>query len=216
MRGRRAPSRVGDGWDERSGPHFSGVGRELWRARDDLARSPLEVVPLAGQVAGRFRTAPREGFDVSPVTWHSLASYGIALRGPARGEVHVHTDDRELRGWVLDNLNGYWRRWVERTRRGGWSTPGVPARRLTAGGVLGAPRLHYTLSTGEIATKEAGARCALDVFDPRWHALIDDAIAYWRSEPPSEQYRRYQRRRLRDTAKFVGCVIDAANRLAPT
>jgi hypothetical protein len=63
----------------------------------DLARSPLEVVPLAGHVAGRFGTAPREGFDVSPVTWHSLASYGIALRGPARGEVHVHTDDRELR-----------------------------------------------------------------------------------------------------------------------
>jgi Aminoglycoside adenylyltransferase, C-terminal domain len=117
---------------------------------------------------------------------------------------------------VLDNLNGYWRRWVERTRRGGWSSPGVPARRLAARGVLGAPRLHYTLTTGEIATKEAAARHAVDVFDPAWRPLIDDAIAYWRSEPPSEQYRRDPGRRRRDAAEFVGCVIDAANRLTPT
>jgi Aminoglycoside adenylyltransferase, C-terminal domain len=180
----------------------------------DLARSPLEVTPLAGHVAGRFRTAAREGFDVNPVTWHSLASYGVALRGPARGEVQVHTDHRELRAWVLANLNGYWRRWAERTRRGGWSTAGVPARRLAARGVLGAPRLHYTLTTGEIASKEAAARYTLDVFDPRWRSLIDDAIAYWRSEPPPAQYRHHHRRRA--AADFVDCVIDAADQLAPT
>ena len=82
----------------------------------DLSRSPLEVTPLAGHVAGRFRTASREGFDVNPVTWHSLAGHGIALRGPAPDRLRVHTNQVELREWVLANLNGYWRCWAERTR----------------------------------------------------------------------------------------------------
>ena len=49
----------------------------------DLSRSPLEVTPLAGHVTGRFRAAPRSGFDVNPVTWYVLAHHGVALRGPA-------------------------------------------------------------------------------------------------------------------------------------
>ena len=40
----------------------------------DLSISPLRVTPLAGHVEGRFRVAPREGFDANPVTWHMLAS----------------------------------------------------------------------------------------------------------------------------------------------
>ncbi len=181
----------------------------------DLLRSPLDVTPLAGHVAGRFRAAPREGFDVNPVTWGVLARHSVALRGPHRRQLQVHTDDGELRAWVLANLNGYWRRWAERTRRGRWSTQVILARRLAAWGVLGPPRLHYTLATGDIATKEAAACYARDVFGPRWHPLINDAIAYWRGEPPSEQYLRDPTRRRCDAAQFVGCVIDAANRLTP-
>ena len=36
----------------------------------DPARSPLEVTPIASHVAGRFLVG--EGFDVNPVTWHTL------------------------------------------------------------------------------------------------------------------------------------------------
>ena len=55
----------------------------------DLSRSPLEVTPLAGHVAGRFRAALRTGFDVNPVTWYVLAHHGIALRGPDRDHLEV-------------------------------------------------------------------------------------------------------------------------------
>jgi hypothetical protein len=54
----------------------------IYLKRGDLSRSPLEVTPVAGHVAGRFRVADCGGFDVNPVTWHALAHHGIAVRGP--------------------------------------------------------------------------------------------------------------------------------------
>jgi len=103
----------------------------------DLSRSPLEVTPLAAHVAGRFRTAPRHGFDVNPVTWQTLARHGIAVRGPDPERLEIHVDRAELRSWTRENLNGYWRRWVERARRPG-VREAVLDRRFTAAGVLGA------------------------------------------------------------------------------
>lgn len=180
----------------------------------DVSLSPLEVTPLAGHVAGRFGAGRREGFDVNPVTWHVLARNAIAVRGPDRDQLQIRVDDAELRAWALANLNGYWRCWATRVRQGGVSTRGVPPRRLIASGVLGAPRLHYTIATGGVATKEAAAEYARKVFEPRWHALIDDAASYWRGGRPSEWYRRQPHRRRRgDAAEFVVSVIDAANRL---
>jgi hypothetical protein len=186
----------------------------IYLKNDDLSRSPLEVTPLAGHVAGRFRVAHRDEFDVNPVTWHMLTHHGIAVRGPERDGLHIRTDEAELRTWTLGNLNSYWRRWAEGARRGGWSAARALSRRFTASGVLGAPRLHYTIATGAITSKEAAAQYALEVFEPRWHALIKDALAYWRGDPPSDPYRRHPTRGHRDAAEFVDSVIDAANRLS--
>jgi hypothetical protein len=111
----------------------------------DLSRSAVEVTPLAGHVAGRFRVAGRDGFGVNPVTWHVLAHHGIAIRGPERDQLQIHTDDAELRTWTLANLNSYWPRWAERTRRGGLRRAMALTRRSAAWGVLGVPRLHYTI-----------------------------------------------------------------------
>jgi hypothetical protein len=186
----------------------------IYLRRCDLAKSPLEVTPIAAQVAGRFRIAPREGFDVNPVTWHMLAHHGIAIRGPDRDRLQIRTDDAELRTWTLSNLNGYWRHWAERTQRGRPTATALP-RRSSAWGVLGAPRLHYTLATGAIAGKEAAAQYALDVFEPRWHPLIEDALAFWRGAPSRRPYRHHPGRRHRDAGAFVATVIDAASHLVP-
>jgi hypothetical protein len=190
----------------------------------DLSRSPLEVTPLAGHVAGRFGIAER-GFDVNPVTWHTLAGHGIAIRGPEPGCLGVRIDAAELRAWTLDNLGGYWRRWVERARRPGVSTlrallrPGAATaltRRSAAWGVLGAPRLHYTLATGQIASKEQAGRYALEAFAPDWQPLIQEALAFWRGAPSSPPYRRRPGLRRRAAAGFVAHVIESANQLVAT
>jgi len=153
---------------------------------EDLSRSPLEVTPQAGHVSGRFGVA-QPGFDINPVTWHTLAHRGIAVRGPEPGSLNIRADAAELQSWTLANLNDYWRRWVNRARRPGAATlgtlprPGAATphtRRFTAWGVLGAPRLHYTLRTGEIASKEDAGRYALETFAPEWRPLIGEALAF--------------------------------------
>ncbi|MBV9818890.1 MAG: hypothetical protein JOZ07_11130 [Solirubrobacterales bacterium] len=181
----------------------------IYVRQSDLARSALEVVPIAGHVAGRFRVAQRAGFDVNPVTWTTLADHGIAIRGPHRDRLAIHTDCQELRRWSLSNLNGYWRRWTKRAL----DVRALP-RRAAAAGVLGAPRLHYTITSGQIATKEAAGHYACTVFDPGWHALIEDALAFWLESPAPVVYRHRPLRRRHDASRFVAAVIDAANQLA--
>lgn len=198
-----------------------GAGRRRWPLvcngcyvrPGDLANSPLEVTPLAGHVAGRFRVACREGFDVNPVTWHTLAQRGIAIRGPQPDRLEIRTDETELRVWTLANLNGYWRRWAERARRSHLNSARALPRRFAVGGVLGVPRLHYTLTSGAIATKEEAAEYGLEVFDSVWHPLIADALAYWRGGPTPPGYRHRPLRRRLDAAEFVGSVIEAGNLL---
>jgi Domain of unknown function (DUF4111) len=180
---------------------------------DALPRSPHEVTPLAGHVAGRFGIG-EPGFDVNPVTWHTLAAHGIAIRGPDPASLNVWNDPAELRAWTIGNLNGYWCRWAGRARRPGWATVRALPRRFTAWGVLGAPRLHYTLATGQIASKEQAGRYALEAFGPDFRPLIEEALAFWRREPTTVPYRRRPELRRRATAAFVAHVIDSANRLA--
>jgi hypothetical protein len=162
-------------------------------------------------VAGRFLVG--EGFDVNPVTWHTLAEHGIAVRGPQPQRLCIHTDDAQLRAWTLANLNGYWRRWADATRGRSWMAVKALWRRFSTWGVLGAPRLHYTIQTGAIATKQAAANHALQVFDPRWHALIEDAVAFLHGEPAHDSYRDPVRRR-RDSADFVAYVVNAGQQAA--
>jgi hypothetical protein len=179
---------------------------------EDLSRSPLQVTPLAGHVAGHFGI-DRPGFDVNPVTWHTLARHGIAIRGPEPARLDIRADADELGAWTLDNLNGYWRRWVDRARRPGPATLRALPRRFTAWGVLGVPRLHYTLTTGEIVTKEQAGAYALEAFDAGWRPLVQEALAFWRGGPSAPPFRRRPDVRRRATVAFVAHVIDSANRL---
>lgn len=192
--------------------HWPLVCNGIYVRSEDLSKSPLVVTAVAGYVSGRFRPAPRYGFDVNPITWHTLAAHGIAVRGPDRERLQVHADQAELRSWTRSNLNAYWRRWVERARRPG-VREAVLGRRFTSAGTLGVARLHYTIATGEITTKEEAGAHALQTSDPRWRPLIEDALAWWRSEPSRPPYRGHAARRRRDAAEFVSHVIDAGNAL---
>ena len=176
---------------------------------DDLPRAATDVVPLASHVAGDFEAGA--GFDVNPVTWRTLATGGIAVRGPDVDTLTIHDDDALLRRWTLDNLNRYWKRWAEDVRRPGIGALKASVRHLaTAWGALGAPRLHHTIATGAVISKEQAGEYALDVFDARWHPLVRDALAYWRGE--GSAFRPAGRSR-QDTADFVAMVVESGNAL---
>jgi hypothetical protein len=149
----------------------------------DLPRPVTAIEPLASQVGQRFRRGC--GFDVNPVQWTTFARRGVAVRGPQPDVLALDPEPERLRQWNLDNLAGYWVPWAEATRR----RPGPRWRAMpgwsTAWGVLGAPRLHHTITTGDVISKEAAGAWAKDVLDPRFHPIVDEGLAWWRGAPGS-------------------------------
>ena len=167
---------------------------------------------MASHVGHQFRTG-KAGSDVSPVAWKVLAERGVPIRGPEPSSLPLDPQPELLRSWNLLNLESYWRPWassVEQSLQARfWTRP----RYWTAWGVLGTPRLHHTMVTGEVVSKEAAGEYALDVFPQRWHPLIADALAYWRSQPDRLGLSPRERGRL--TSEFVFEVIDSARDLGP-
>ncbi|HYI60632.1 MAG TPA: aminoglycoside adenylyltransferase domain-containing protein [Acidimicrobiales bacterium] len=170
----------------------------------DLSQPVSAITPVAHHVGVSFGTGPA-GSDVSPVAWKTLAERGIPVRGPDPSTLGLDPQLELLRSWNHGNLESYWRPWAGRVHRSPrrWFT-GRP-RYWTAWGTLGPPRLHCTMATGEVVSKEAAGEYALDVFPSRWHPLIIDALAYVRSQP--DQLRWSPAQRGRRTADFVDEVI---------
>ncbi|GAA3102449.1 aminoglycoside adenylyltransferase domain-containing protein [Nonomuraea salmonea] len=97
--------------------------------------------------------------------------------------------------------------------------------------VTGVSRLHYTLATGEIASKTDAALHALETFPERWHRVVNEALRLRQddSAQPSfaglvscfgEHFGTPRRslygspfERRRDVLEFAGHVIVAGHRL---
>jgi hypothetical protein len=165
-----------------------------------------------------------------PVTWHTLARHGVASRGPDRAHLKVWTNAEALAAWTLGNLDSYWRPLLDRAARFGdewWSLAAL----TTYGAVwivLGVTRLHYTLETGEIGSKENGGRYSLRTFPEEWHRVIHESLRLRQSDRASpdlagalrglldrESLYRSPFARRRDVLAFGNMVIrDAKARFA--
>jgi hypothetical protein len=191
---------------------FQGAGtcNGVFIASSDLTRPVTEIAPIGSHV-GITRICG-SGFDVNPVVWKTFAERGVALRGPAPASLGLDPQPELLRGWNLDNLNSYWRTVAERSSTGtaGRHSRPYSARWETAWIVLGTPRLHCTITTGDIVSKEQAGDYALGVFDAAWHPIIREALAYWRAESADPAFDDKAHRR-RTTGRFGLHVIDAAN-----
>jgi len=168
------------------------------------------VAPGAGSHEGRFHPT---GSARDPVTWHTLARYGIACRGPQPAELDIRADPHRLAAWTDKNLDAYWRGWLRRGSRL-WTPRGVFAGSPYAAvwAVTGVSRLHYTLATGDITSKVGAALHALHAFPPRWHPVLTESLRLRRGEPGPSLYRTPLARR-RDVPAFTDLVIDAGHRL---
>jgi hypothetical protein len=176
----------------------------------DLTRPVSTIVPLASHVGREFHVGA--GFDVNPVQWATLSQRGVAVRGPEPAALGLDPEPDRLRGWNLDNLAGYWVPWARAVR----GRPDVRFRSSprwwTAWGVLGPPRLHHTIATGQVVSKEDAGEHARRTFDGRWHPLIDEALAYRLGRPADPAFRDL-RARAEATGAFALEVAEAAARL---
>ncbi|PRX92302.1 aminoglycoside adenylyltransferase domain-containing protein [Allonocardiopsis opalescens] len=185
-------------------PRFEGV-HLTWA---DLAAHPGDCPNTPYAQGGRFRPSGR--FELNPVTWHVLATKGLAVRGPARDELDVHDVRDGLVSWSLGNLEQYWVRWRERASR--IVTPrGLAALGSLAPtwGVLGVSRLHFTLFTREITSKSGAGRYALHAFPARWHAVVNEALRMRRGSSAPSLYASAMARR-RAALDYIEMVLDSA------
>jgi predicted nucleotidyltransferase len=180
-------------------PYFDG----LYTTWSELARDPRHVAPGV-QVHEHTVHASTRG-ERHPVTWHTLAQCGVAVRGPEKPD--VWTDAAVLAESVRENLDAYWRVWHRKESRLGLATfiDWGPAW-----AVLGVSRLHYTLTTGRITSKyEAGVH-ARKTFPAEWHRIVDECLRIRRGEPGPSRYRsRWARRR--DALSFLDFAITEAH-----
>lgn len=177
---------------ERRSP-LSGTCNAAWIHAGDLTRPVEQIEPLASHTGHEL--ALRAAFDVNPVVWKVLAERGIAVRGPAPTALGMRTARAdELTRWNRRNLAEYWVPWAERVASGRDRRFALRPRWSTAWGVLGAPRLHRTATTGEVIDKESAGAHALEVLGERWRPIVDDALAYRRGTgPPPERPSRAAR-----------------------
>lgn len=153
----------------------------LYVTWDDFAQDPSSSGQAAYSYKGKFHA--RGGGPADPVAWHTLAHHGVQCRGPRPSTLKIRVDADGLARWTLNNLDTYWRALLDHSSRF------LHPQRLVATTswgvawiVLGISRLHYTLATGGIVSKEAAGCYALETFPAQWHPVLNEGLRIRRSD----------------------------------
>jgi hypothetical protein len=115
-------------------------------------------------------------FEINPVTWYTLATYGVTVRGPAAEKLGVWHEVEERVRFVIDNLSTYWHQLAESV---------VEACELPDSSfdlasfewcALGALRLHYTAFTGDVTSKRGAGEYGIVVTPDYLHDVLLAAL----------------------------------------
>jgi predicted nucleotidyltransferase len=100
-----------------------------------------------------------------------LRKCGVTLFGPPPHELIDPVDAEQLRASVRDLVANWWVPMLDEASRFDDAT----YRRYM---VLTMCRVRFTLAEGDVVSKPAAARWALDHVEPKWHSVIERAAAY--------------------------------------
>lgn len=125
-----------------------------------------------------------ESFEINPVTWYTLATYGIALRGDDPVGIGVWHNVEERRSWVAGNLDTYWRG-VGEALAAGLEVSDEPefGGEILEWVALGVARMLYTFETGDVTSKSGAGRWAVERIPA--HAELFALAVEARSQPGS-------------------------------
>ena len=176
----------------------------------DLALDPAHVEPAPCWHVDRLQAV--DCSKLTPVTWRELGQGSLTIRGPASSALTVWHDPAVLAAWTRRNLQTYWREWHTQSSRlrsrAGLAMLGTWA---PAWGVLGVSRLHFTLTSGDITSKEGAGLHARSLYPARWHRIVEECLRIRRGERGRSLYWSPLARR-RDALDFLAMVLDAAPR----
>lgn len=133
------------------------------RCHDPAQMAPYLGVdrPLAMEPLGRGWVIER----------HTLREHGVAVAGPSLRPLIDPVSPDDLRQAVRAILTDWWARQLT-------DSSFLRPVEYQAFAVLSMCRALHTLATGELASKLAAARWALQTLDARWAALIGRALAW--------------------------------------
>jgi hypothetical protein len=174
-----------------------------------VAWGDLVVPPMAVQrpwvLDGEYHV-DGESFEINPVTWYTLATRGIALRGDPADRLGVHVDLGERRNWVRENLQTYWRGVGDRLRA---AIESDRASETADGAVLewvalGVARMLFTWETGEVASKSAAGTWAAGRV-PDFAGMLLAAVRVRSNPGPAT------RAQLLDAVGFTQVIVDSVS-----
>lgn len=120
-----------------------------------------------------------ECFEINPVTWFTLATYGIRVRGPKLAEIPIPADPIERVRFVVDNAMSYWRS-VHAELRGSLGELGAADALPSSVPIwclLGVCRMLYTATTADVTSKSAAGLWAADVLDEANRDICREVVA---------------------------------------
>lgn len=173
-----------------------------------LAWGDVSVPPLPlhrpWTLDGEFRH-DGECFEINPITWYTLAAYGVAVRGEPAERLGVATDVDDRRAFVRGNVATYWRSVGEQI---GAALDDGSRNEFDAGVVewcaLGAARMLVTFRTGDVASKTAAGEWVATEL-PGHADVLHAAVAIRRTADPAP----VDRRTLEQVRALVADVVRA-------
>ena len=116
-------------------------------------------------------------FEINPVTWHTLATYGITVRGPAAEKLNIWHEVEERVRFVIDNLSTYWHQLAESVVEASEQPESSFDLASFEWCALGALRLHYTAFTGDVTSKRGAGEYGIVVTPDYLHDTLLAALA---------------------------------------
>jgi hypothetical protein len=122
-----------------------------------------------------------ECFEINPITWHTLATDGVSIRGPGRTGLHIVSDLDERRAFVRGNVATYWRSVADMIAAALADTDRTEfSAETTEWCVLGIARMFVTYRTGDVVSKSAAGEF-LATEAPEYESLVERALEIRRS-----------------------------------
>ena len=152
-------------------PHIDGP----YLAWADLIIAPATGLHRPWTLAGELHH-DGECFEINPVTWYTLATYGVTVRGPAADSLNIWHETEDRVRFVIDNLSTYWYQLAESVSEACDDPTSLFDLASFEWCALGALRLHYTAFTGDVTSKRGAGEYGLVVTPDYMHDTLRAAL----------------------------------------
>jgi hypothetical protein len=153
-------------------PHIDGP----YLAWADLIAAPATGLHRPWTLAGALHH-DGECFEINPVTWYTLATYGVTVRGPAADSLSIWHETEDRVRFVIDNLLTYWHQLAKSVQQACDDPNAAFDMASFEWCALGALRLHYTAFTGDVTSKRGAGEYGLAAAPDEFHPLLRQALA---------------------------------------